>query len=164
MILLESENQPMALGPHCWRQRSLFRTWLEDGPLLFFPLWVPFHSSGLIPFSSCLLVRVQQWSWSDTHPFSPHCAAPYSGLAFHRSLVSSACVLQVSLSVQALALDMLSGLTGISDLLSSHSFLISPSLSFPTEGKYLKVVDIQSLYLLALEFWNLKYLFKRSEL
>lgn len=150
MILLESENQPTALGPHCWRQRSLFRTWLEDGPLLFFPFWMPFHSSGLIPSSSCLSVRVQQWPCSDTHPVSPHCAAPYSALAFHWSLVGSACVLQVSLSLQALALDMLSGLTGISDLLSSHPFLISPSLSLPTEGEHLKVVDIQSIYL----YWN----------
>lgn len=119
-------------------------------------LSLPECFSGLpvwIPLSSFLLVSAQPGLWPDTCPFSPQCASPHAGLHFHWNLVGSACILQAGLSLQALALDMPSGLRDISDLLSSNSFLLPSSLSLPTEGKHLRVVDIQSIYLFVLEFW-----------
>ena len=61
-------------------------------------------------------------------------------------------MLQAGLSLQALTLDMPSGLTGLSYLLSSNSFPPSSYPSLHTEGKHFKVVDIQGIYLFVLEF------------
>lgn len=79
-------------------------------------------------------MRCQLGLCSHTCAFTPHCASPLAGLGFHLSLVSSACVLQAGLSLQALASDMPSGITSISYLLSSAFFPLLPSLSPPQKA------------------------------